>query len=81
MHNKQVNNKVMSKLSNAIKVGDSFMNTTNGLKFYIDEIKTTISWGTKNEYYVIKSKPTDLPEVISIQDWNRYASQGLFQSI
>jgi hypothetical protein len=81
MHNNQVNNKVMSKLSSAIKVGDSFMNTTNGMKFYIEQIKTTMSWGMKTEYFVTKSNPNDLPEVISIQDWNRYANKGLFQNI
>ena len=61
-----------------IKEGDYFINTTNGEKFYIDKIDKK----DKNySFYVLKSKPTDLPEVISIAEWNRFAKNGLFEKV
>jgi hypothetical protein len=61
-----------------VKEGDYFINTTNGEKFYIDKIDTI----DKNyPFYVLKSKPTDLPEVISIAEWNRFAKNGLFERV
>jgi hypothetical protein len=61
-----------------VKEGDYFINTTNGEKFYIDKIDKK----DKNyPFYVLKSKPTDLPEVISIAEWNRFAKNGLFERV
>ena len=61
-----------------VKVGDFFINTTNGEKFYIEKIdKKDKSY----PFYVIKSKTTDLPEVISIAEWNRYSKNGLFERV
>jgi hypothetical protein len=61
-----------------VKVGDYFINTTNGEKFYIEKIdKKDKSY----PFYVIKSKPTDLPEVISFDEWYRYSKNGLFERV
>jgi hypothetical protein len=61
-----------------VKVGDYFINTTNGEKFYIEKIdKKDKSY----PFYVIKSKPTDLPEVISFDEWYRYSKNGLFEKV
>jgi ppGpp synthetase/RelA/SpoT-type nucleotidyltranferase len=64
--------------SDEIQEGDSFINTTNGEKFYIQEINED---NKKLPYYVIKSNLTDLPKVISIAEWNRFVKKGLFQKV
>jgi hypothetical protein len=64
--------------SDEIQEGDSFINTTNGEKFYIQEINED---NKKLPYYVIKSNLTDLAKVISIAEWNRFVKNGLFQKV
>jgi antirestriction protein len=63
---------------NEIKVGDYFINTENGEKFYIDKINKE---DKSYPYFVTKSKSTDLGEVISFSEWNRYNKAGLYERV
>jgi hypothetical protein len=59
-----------------INQGDYFINTETETKFYIVKIDRE----DKNyPFYVIKSNPNDLPEVISERDFQRYLKAGLFE--
>lgn len=60
-----------------IKVGDKF-NTSNGSTFYIDQINKQDS---SYPYFTIKSKPTDYPEVIHFDEFNRYLKNGFFEKV
>jgi hypothetical protein len=60
-----------------IKVGDKF-NTSNGSTFYIDQINKQDS---NYPYFVIKSKASDLGEVISQDEFNRYLKNGFFEKV
>ena len=59
-----------------IKVGDEFLNTERGEKFYIDKIDLS---DKSYPYYVLKSSPNDLPEVIGRNEFDRYYKAGLYE--
>lgn len=59
-----------------IKVGDEFLNTERGEKFYIDKIDLS---DKSYPFYVLKSSPNDLPEVIGRNEFDRYYKAGLYE--
>lgn len=61
-----------------IKVGDQFVNTERGEKFYIEKIDTS---DKSFPFYVLKSKPTDFPEVIGKNEFERYYKAGLYKKM
>jgi hypothetical protein len=61
-----------------IKVGDQFVNTERGEKFYIEKIDTS---DKSFPFYVLKSKPTDFPEVIGRNEFERYYKAGLYKKM
>jgi hypothetical protein len=61
-----------------IKVGDQFVNTERGEKFYIEKVDTS---DKSFPFYVLKSKPTDFPEVIGKNEFERYYKAGLYEKM
>jgi len=61
-----------------IKVGDQFLNTERGEKFYIEKVDTS---DKSFPFYVLKSKPTDFPEVIGKNEFERYYKAGLYEKM
>jgi len=59
-----------------IKVGDEFLNTERGEKFYIDKVDFS---DKSYPFYVLKSSPNDLPEVIGRNEFDRYYKAGLYE--